>query len=168
MSLESGEVAQAISEGGLDIDLMPTLRAATLAFQESLAKGKVTLHAEWSSGLPYVFAYAPLISDAFSRLLDNAIKFASNEGAEIWISAIEVDGQVRIAVRDNGIGIPAEEHTRVFDRFYQVNRDLYEQQGVGLGLSIAQSIIELHQGTIEVESAPGRGSTFTIVLPVAG
>ena len=76
--------------------------------------------------------------------------------------------QVRIAVRDIGLGIPAEEQTHIFDRFYQVNRDIYEQQGVGLGLSIAQSIIKLHHGTIEVESTLGEGSTFTIVLPVAG
>ena len=70
-------------------------------------------------------------------------------------------------MRDNGIGISAEEQTRIFDRFYQVNRELYEQQGVGLGLSIARSIVELHGGTIEVESELGEGSTFTIVLPVA-
>jgi len=165
VSLESGEVAQAIAEGGLEIDLMPTLRAATLAFQESLVKRNVALHAEWPSGLPRVFAYAPLIADAFSRLLDNAIKFVPNEGAEVWVSVTEADGQVRIAIRDNGIGIPAEEHNRIFDRFHQVNRDIYEQQGVGLGLSIARSIVELHQGIIEVESALGEGSTFTIVLP---
>jgi two-component system sensor histidine kinase/response regulator len=167
VSMESGEVAHAIAEGALETDLMPTLRATTSAYRENLTKKNITLHTDWASVLPHVLAYGPLIADAFGRLLDNAIKFAPSEGAEISIRAKEVAGQVRISIRDNGIGIPAEEHARIFDRFYQVNRDLYEQQGVGLGLSIAQSIVELHQGTIKVESALGEGSTFTIVLPVA-
>ena len=167
VSLESGEIASAISEGGLVTDLMPTLRATISAFEQVMSDKGITLHTEWPSGLPPVFAYAPLISDALGRLLDNAIKFAPKSEGEIWVSAKEIDSQVRITFRDNGIGIPAEEQTRIFDRFYQVNRSLYEQQGVGLGLPIAQSIVELHQGTIEVESALGKGSTFTIVLPVA-
>lgn len=106
--------------------------------------------------MPPVFAYVPFIADALRRSLDNAIKFCPDEGGEIWVSAQEVDGQVRIAVRDDGVVIPAEEQTRIFDRFYQVNRDLYEQQGVGLGLPIAQSIVELHHGTIEVRARQAR------------
>ena len=167
VSLESGEVAQTIPQEGLVTELMPTLRATISMFQSQIAEKGITLHTEWPSVLPPVFAYVPFIADALRRLLDNAIKFCPDEGGEIWVSAQEVDGQVRIAVRDDGVGIPAGEQTRIFDRFYQVNRDLYEQQGVGLGLPIAQSIVELHHGTIEVESTPGEGSTFTIVLPVS-
>lgn len=166
VSLESGDVAQTISEGSLVADLTPTLRATTSAFQKKMAEKRITLYTDWPNNLPPVLAYAPLIANALNRLLDNAIKF-SQEGGKVWVSAKAEDRQVRIAVRDNGIGIPEEEQVRIFDRFYQVNRELYEQQGVGLGLSIARSIIELHQGTIEVSSILDKGSTFTIVLPIA-
>lgn len=167
VSLESGEVAQTISEGSAVTDLMPTLRATTSTFQKKMDEKGITLHTDWSAKLPPVFAAPSFIDNALGRLLDNAIKFSPLEGGEVWVSARAANNQVRIAVRDNGVGIPAEEQSRVFDRFYQVNRDYYEQQGVGLGLSIAQIIIELHHGTIEVESTSGQGSTFTIVLPAA-
>jgi two-component system sensor histidine kinase/response regulator len=167
VSVESGEAAQMISEGGSVIDLIPILCAATSAFQMAATNKGITLHTDWSTGLPHVFGYAAHLSDAFSRLLDNAIKFCPDEGGEIWINTTVVDDKVKISVRDNGIGISAKEQARVFDRFYQVNRELYEQQGVGLGLPIARSIVELHAGTIEVESELGEGSTFTVILPVA-
>jgi len=169
VTLESGEIAREITEGGMITDIMPALRAEVSAFQEQAASKGITLHTEWPpTGLAPVFAYAPRISDVLGRLIDNAIKFCPEERGEIWVSAAAVEGEIRIAVRDNGRGIPQEEHARIFERFYQVNRDLYEQQGVGLGLPIAQSIIDLHKGKIEVQSSPGKGSTFTIILPIAG
>jgi signal transduction histidine kinase len=73
---------------------------------------------------------------------------------------------VRIAVSDKGVGIPADQMEHLFDRFRQINRDQQEQQGVGLGLAIAHELIRLHAGQITVESTPGEGSTFTILLPV--
>ncbi len=168
VSLESGESAQAISQGGLATDLMPIIRAVTSASKAKMDQKGITLHTDWSPALPPVFAYAPMIDNALGRLLDNAIKFCFKEDGHIWVSTKAEKRQVRIVVRDNGCGIPPEEQIRIFERFYQVDRDLYEQQGVGLGLSIAQGIIALHNGTIKVESTPGEGSTFTIVLPMVG
>jgi signal transduction histidine kinase len=72
-----------------------------------------------------------------------------------------------VAVTDEGVGIAAEDFPYLFERFRQINRDEMEQQGVGLGLSIAQALVRLHGGEITVESTPGEGSTFTIRLPVA-
>jgi signal transduction histidine kinase len=166
VSLESGEVASAISEGSLKSDLMPAIRAEVSNFKSRIAEKGIALHTEWPPGLPPVVAYAPMISNALSRLLDNAIKFCPPEDGQIWVSVAAAGGEMRISIRDNGMGIPPEEQAKIFDRFYQVNRDLYEQQGVGLGLSIAQSIVELHDGRIKVQSAADEGSTFTIVLPV--
>ncbi|MFZ5919162.1 MAG: hybrid sensor histidine kinase/response regulator [Chloroflexota bacterium] len=168
VSLESGEITSAIEQGGMTTDLLPSLRAEVMSFQQRMQEKDISLHTEWSANLPPVFTYPPLVCNAMGRLIDNAIKFCPAQGGEIWISAGAVGGQVRITVRDNGMGIPEEEQSRIFDRFYQVNRELYEQQGVGLGLSIAQAIIDLHGGQIEVQSTPASGSAFTIALPVAG
>lgn len=167
VSLEAGQVAQIISDQGRVTSLKPTLNAVAVACEEQIAEKGLTLHVEWPAELPDVFAHMPSIGNAMRRLLENAIKFTPAGSGEIWLSAREANGELQIAVRDNGVGIPSEDQGHIFDRFYQVDRGRYEQQGVGLGLSIAKSIIELHAGRIEVQSAPGQGSTFTVVLPIA-
>jgi len=76
---------------------------------------------------------------------------------------------MRISVADQGIGIPPEEHTRIFDRFYQVDGSTTRRYGgTGLGLAVAKEIVEAHGGHIKVASQPGRGSTFTVWLPEVG
>lgn len=96
------------------------------------------------------------------NLLDNAIKF-TNEGC-VTISAEEVGDQAWIKFADTGIGIPAEDLSHVFDRFYRVetSRSL---SGVGLGLSIAQQIVHTHGGELKIESEPGQGTLVTVLLP---
>jgi two-component system sensor histidine kinase/response regulator len=119
------------------------------------------------SSLPPVRECEPLFCDALGRLVDNAIKFTSGEGKHITVSAQEVQGWIEIAVADQGLGIPPGEISHLFERFRQVDREKVEQQGVGLGLSIAQGLIHLHGGEIVVRSTVGKGSTFTIRLPLA-
>ena len=74
-------------------------------------------------------------------------------------------GFANITVSDTGIGIPEDELSYIFDRFYQVNKTRSQKNGFGLGLSVAKSIAESHKGKIIVESQPGKGSTFTVSLP---
>ncbi|MBC7249552.1 MAG: GAF domain-containing sensor histidine kinase [Anaerolineae bacterium] len=100
------------------------------------------------------------------NLLSNAVKFTPS-GGRIEVLACEHDGQAWVAVRDTGIGIPRKELDRVFDRFYQVEPSLSRRyEGMGLGLSIAKGMVELHGGRIWVESEVGKGSTFIFCLPV--
>ncbi|GAB4475441.1 MAG: hybrid sensor histidine kinase/response regulator [Anaerolineae bacterium] len=106
------------------------------------------------------------IQDIFHRLIDNAIKF-SPPGGRVWVRASQQDGVVAVEVRDQGVGIPLEQQHRLFDRLTQIDREWQEQRGVGLGLAIADRLARLHGGTIEVESTPGQGSTFTVTLPLA-
>ena len=83
------------------------------------------------------------------------------------LSLEQHDGAARIQVGDTGIGIPEEEQSKIFDRFYRVDKARsHELGGSGLGLSIAKWIAELHRGTIHVESKPHGGSTFTVTLPL--
>jgi signal transduction histidine kinase len=109
--------------------------------------------------------------DAFAQalvnLLDNAVKY-SNGNKEIEVSVASRGGEVRVSVRDHGIGIAACEQKKIFEKFYRVGSALvHDVKGSGLGLSIVQHVVKAHGGRVEVASAAGEGTTFTIVLPVS-
>lgn len=100
------------------------------------------------------------------NLIDNAIKYTP-QGGTVTLRLGKENGSARIQVSDTGIGIPADEQTKIFDRFYRVDKARSrELGGSGLGLSIAKWIAELHRGTITVQSSPHEGSTFTVLLPL--
>ena len=112
-----------------------------------------------------------LDKDAFAQalvnLLDNAVKY-SNGNKEVEVHVRARRGEVLIAVRDHGIGIAACEQKKIFEKFYRVGSGLvHDVKGSGLGLSIVQHVVKAHGGRVEVESEPGKGTTFTIVLPAA-
>jgi len=99
------------------------------------------------------------------NLLDNAVKF-SVESAKVELAAQELPGAVKVLIKDGGIGIPHEHLPRIFERFYRVDRARSrEMGGTGLGLSIVKHVMDLHGGSVGVESAEGRGSTFWFTLP---
>lgn len=99
-------------------------------------------------------------------LVENALKFSHLDGG-VTVSLNSTDGAATLQVRDQGIGIPPEEITRIFDRFHQVGGSMGRAQaGFGLGLYVCKRIIESLSGTIDVRSEPGRGSTFTVTLPL--
>ena len=132
---------------------------------EAAQHRQVALHYEVQPGLPSIEAHEAYLENALTRLVDNAIKFSKPTGGEVWVKVYAADGQVRCAVIDEGIGIPAAEVGRVFDRFHQVNRQRIEQQGSGIGLALVKSIIDLHGGTVTCSSAEGAGSEFVMALP---
>jgi len=102
------------------------------------------------------------------NLLDNAFKY-TGEDKRIALRARAAGGQVCFEVEDNGIGMSRREVRRAFDRFYQADSRLSRRaEGCGLGLSIVRFIVDAHGGSVEIESAPGKGSTFTVRLPAAG
>jgi signal transduction histidine kinase len=102
-----------------------------------------------------------------ANLMSNAIKFTQN-GGRVQVSAQRKGEEIWINVMDTGIGIPQRDCDRIFDRFYQVEPTLTRRhEGMGLGLSIAKSMVELHGGRIWVDSVVGKGSRFTVVLPVS-
>jgi two-component system sensor histidine kinase SenX3 len=99
------------------------------------------------------------------NLLENAVQY-TRTGGTIEVSVGTEDGVAILAVRDTGIGIPTREQTRIFERFYRVDRARSrETGGTGLGLSIVRHIVENHSGTVRVKSELGQGSTFTVRLP---
>lgn len=105
------------------------------------------------------------ISVALSNLVKNALTF-TDEGGEVIVRGGQQPDFVQVSVQDNGLGIPANDLPRIFDRFYQVESHLTRRHGgMGLGLSVAKAMIEMHGGRIWAESGNGRGSTFTFILP---
>jgi signal transduction histidine kinase len=115
---------------------------------------------------------ARAIQQALVNLIDNALKH-SPAGSEVLVSAATRHNDARawldISVEDHGEGIPANEHDRIFERFYRVGSELRRQTpGAGIGLAIVKDIVQAHHGRVRVQSAPGKGSRFTMELPLKG
>lgn len=119
-----------------------------------------------TNDLPYFVQADPVkITIALSNLVKNAIQY-TEAGGHVTVKVDEQSGYLRVAVTDDGIGIPARELPRIFERFYQVENALTRRYGgMGLGLAVAKGMVELHGGRIWAESS-GKGSAFTILLPV--
>ncbi len=108
------------------------------------------------------------LTQALVALLDNALKYTPPEG-HISLSLTVVDADAVVKVSDTGIGIAEEDLPHIFERFYRAHHiQTRDRDGSGLGLAIVQSIAQGHYGTIDVESTPGKGSTFTLRIPIAG
>jgi signal transduction histidine kinase/FixJ family two-component response regulator len=150
------------------VDVSGILRGV-VEFLGSKAKGKghaLTI-ALPEQGLPQVSADPQSLEIVFGNLITNAINYTGENG-RIAVSATTRDDQVRVAVKDNGFGIEKRHQERIFERFYRVKDDNTRYiTGTGLGLPIVKGIVEDLGGTLELESEPGKGSTFTVVLPLA-
>ncbi len=138
---------------------------AVAAFEPTRARRDVDLSVDVTPGL-LVVCDRPAIVDALVNLLSNAYKYGGNP-REIRITATADESRMRIQVHDNGPGIERREHKRIFLKFYRIDDKLKrKQEGSGLGLAIVQYVLRAHSGKVEVDSAPGRGSTFSLVLPL--
>ncbi len=139
--------------------------AAVAACRQRAAEGGVTLEASCPSGLEATVNHSLLVQ-ALANLIDNAIKY-SDSGSSVGIVAGETAEELLLSVQDRGPGIEREHLPRVFERFYRVDKARSRQLGgTGLGLAIVKHIMQVHQGSVTVDSEPGQGSTFTLHLPL--
>ncbi|MDD5082156.1 MAG: DUF4118 domain-containing protein [Dehalococcoidales bacterium] len=113
--------------------------------------------------LPFISVDFGLVVQALFNILDNAMRYSPTD-SPIEIAARQVDQQVEIKVVDRGIGIPAEDLSKVFEKFYRVQRP-HDESGTGLGLAICKGIVEAHSGHIMAENRPGGGTVITLTLP---
>lgn len=135
-------------------------------FQPEAALHGIRLRTDLGPAELWVDGDAEKLGLALGNLVKNALQF-TEPGGIIVVSAENVPGYVKISVVDNGIGIPSTDLTHIFERFYQVQSHLTRTHGgMGLGLSVTKAMVELHGGRVWAESMEGKGSTFTILLPL--
>lgn len=146
------------------VDLRGIARDAAELLRVQAATREIALRV--NEGSPVLVAVEPAeIARATSNLVSNAVKY-SDPGGVVEIDVSRVDGVARLSIRDRGIGISVEDQERLFEEFFRsTNPEARARPGTGLGLAIVERIAHRHQGQVAVESAPGRGSVFTLELP---
>jgi len=148
-------------------------RAAVRDFQLIAEQAELTLTAEIEPDLPPVQGTPAYLRRMLDNLINNGIKFTPAGGTvviRLWLQEVthQGDASIILQVADSGIGMAAEQQAHIFDRFYQIDGSAKRKYGgVGLGLALVKEIVEAHNGQVAVESREGKGSTFTITLPVS-
>jgi signal transduction histidine kinase len=149
------------------VSLPEIINLAAAGRRQQTVESDLSLRVQLEDNLPQVMGDSEWLRRAIDALLDNAIKFSPN-GGEILVQSTCESGQVQLIIRDQGVGIPADQIDRIFERF-QTGRQAgpYLFSGVGLGLPLVKQVVEQHGGTIDVDSKEAEGSTFVISLPAA-
>jgi GAF domain-containing protein len=164
------DIVSMLQVGAEEIETMPVDlgeigRAAVQAAQVSATEAGLTLIEDIPDHLPVVFGDKRRLGQVFDNLLQNAIKF-NNPGGTITVRLRNERTELRAEVEDTGIGIPADQLPRIFDRFYQVDGTSTRRfGGTGLGLAIVKEIVDAHGGQVDVRSKIGRGSLFFFTIP---
>jgi GAF domain-containing protein/anti-sigma regulatory factor (Ser/Thr protein kinase) len=159
--IEAGQLVLSLD----DYSMREVVQAVVTAVESLAAEKRLALKMSVADDLPRGRGDERRLSQVLLNLVGNAIKFT--ETGEVGIDARVADGRFVVSVSDTGPGIAAADQQRIFEEFQQADSSsTREKGGTGLGLSIARRIVELHGGRLEVESAPGRGSTFTFSVPV--
>ncbi len=162
--IEASYATREAREFSATFDLSRVIDEIKLSFMDRAKEKGIALIKEMPEHDIHVIGCEAQIREILKRLMDNALQFTPREGV-VKICLTAHDRAVSIDVQDTGPGIEPSEQTRIFERFYQVNRIQTEQQGIGLGLYISRAFAEINGGTLIVTSTPGKGSRFTLLLP---
>jgi signal transduction histidine kinase/CheY-like chemotaxis protein len=163
--IESGKMRMNYSTA----DLRRVIAGVVALFQHESRSRKIGLATEVPSRLPKVVVDAERIEQVLVNLIGNALKFTPPGGSvTVAVRHLAEREAVQVSVRDTGIGVAPEDREKIFDEFSQIQRQIAKRQreGSGLGLAIAKRIVEAHQGSLELRSHPGQGSTFFFTIPV--
>jgi len=158
-----------IESGRLSLELSPgsaydLLLSASARMQLQAERAGINLRVDCANDLPKLNIDTQRLEQVLVVLIHNAVKY-TRSGGEVLLRAETGIGEIQFAVRDTGIGIPADELPRIFERFYRVDKSR-AGSGTGLGLSIAKHIVEAHKGRIWAESIEGKGSAFFFTIPI--
>lgn len=160
-----------IEAGKMEIELRPVVLRDVIeqCFETARVKAQArnqTLEMQLEDGMPTALADPHALVEVLQNLIDNAIQYSA-EGRHIVVRSERDGSEARISVVDDGIGIPTGSHGRIFERFYRVDAARSRSVGgTGLGLAISRHLVDSMHGRLEIESQLGRGSTFSIILPV--
>jgi signal transduction histidine kinase len=143
-------------------DLNAVLEQVVAMVRRQGALSTLTVNEAYGSDLPMVEMDVPRIKQVFLNIINNAV-YAMKDGGALAIRTTVAGDKVHVAFQDNGPGIPADILGRIFDPFFTTKPEV---SGTGLGLSVSLGIVQSHGGAVDVQSTPGQGSTFTIILPI--
>ena len=157
-----------IEAGRMDLQITPFALSDVVQNSVALSRERATregiaLGLEVDPGIGVIEADERMLKQVLFNLLSNALKFTAR-GGHVGVSAHAVGDDVVVSVRDDGVGIASADQARIFEEFQQVGTS-HLQEGTGLGLAISRRFVELHGGSLRVESEPGHGSTFTFTIP---
>lgn len=148
------------------VDLAQSAKGALQILEPMIKRSEIEVHVQGDALL--LRSNERYIRELFVNLIDNAIKY-NNPGGRVDVVISRNQERAKIVVRDNGIGIPLQAQSRIFERFYRVDKSRSKLRGgTGLGLSIVKHIVDYHEGTIALRSELGRGTEITILLPLRG
>ncbi len=154
------------NSGEIDFTSCTVGDLASSAWKQLEAKWKNKLvSCSITGGDVSLYGNEKLLFEVFANLLDNAVKFSSKEENRIQVMASEVGNNTVVTISDTGVGISEEKKNRIFERFYQADESRGRHEGSGIGLSLVKHILEIHHGSITVDSKLGQGTKFTIKLP---
>lgn len=168
IDLNSGEAKSIyLNQSELIGDINTVIKQAVEQCEALLKETAVTFTLNLGQDLPTIVGVRHQLLTILVRVIDNAIKFSKNSGRtpHIEITTRTENDELHISIKDNGHGMPSHTVEKIFDLFFQYNRDTQEQQGAGTGLTIAAGLVDLHLGRILVETEDGKGSQFTLVFP---
>jgi signal transduction histidine kinase len=149
-----------------ETDLSELVHSTLDTYRFQIEQNGFTFEENIAKDIPPVNVDREAIARSLLNLVNNALKY-SKDNKYIGVSLYRVNGTVKIEVKDHGIGIPAAEQDKIFDKFYRCGDPLvHNVKGSGLGLSLVRHIVRAHGGDVKVESAPDKGSKFTIALPL--
>jgi PAS domain S-box-containing protein len=164
-----------LETGKMTLDIKPAslarlIQNVILSIRRTATEKEISIFQDVHANLAEIPMDAFRMTQVVTNLLNNAIKYTPR-GGQILVRAAEVPSRadwVQVSITDTGCGIPPREQEHIFDRLYQVKAgDATTEQGIGLGLYLCRELVQLHGGTISVESAPKKGSTFSFVLPMS-
>lgn len=144
-----------------NIDILAELADAVLIYTERAAKNGIIINYHEPEGVAMIFGDKNRLRQVFLNIIDNAVKYTGSDGA-VNVDALLKEGLVEIKISDNGCGISEEDLPKVKNRFYKANNTV---RGSGIGLAVADELVSLHSGKLEIESKLGEGTTVTITLP---
>jgi PAS domain S-box-containing protein len=148
------------------LDLNKIVRAVQAQFQSTAEQQALDLRAELDADLPPVLASEDELQRALLNLVENAVRYTPS-GGKVAVRTYCANHEIVVEIADTGIGIDSADQAHVFDHFYRADKARATNTGgTGLGLAIVKRIVEMHAGTIDLESAPGKGSTFRVRLPI--
>jgi signal transduction histidine kinase/predicted metal-dependent phosphoesterase TrpH len=160
---------QKIKEGMREVEIKSMVQQAIDLLKEASREKKIEIHFEASPSIPLVYCHEQLFFRAIENLLGNALKYTP-EGGKVDVTITSYlrwkdGGVIEISIKDTGIGILENDIERIFEPFYR-GRNSLSETGAGLGLSFVKEVVNLHEGRILVQSEPGKGSIFSVLLPI--